>query len=121
MPNWYEFNDRPGSFGGSDGQESACNAGDPGSIPVLGRSPGGGNGNSLQYSYLENSIDRGTWRGPIHGVAKSWTRLTHTHAHTELDRGDWRATVRGVAESDVTEVTQHAQRTLPQVDKNACF
>ena len=47
--------------GGSDGKESACNAGDPGSIPGLGRSPGERNGNPLQYSYLENSIDRGAW------------------------------------------------------------
>ena len=44
--------------GRSDGKESACNAGDPGSSPGLGRSPGGGNGNPLQYSYLENSMER---------------------------------------------------------------
>ena len=48
--------------GGSDGQESACNAGDPGLIPGLGRSPGDGNGNPLQYSDLENSMDRGAGR-----------------------------------------------------------
>ena len=47
--------------GGSDGKASACNAGDLGSIPGLGRSPGEGNGNPLQYSCLENSIDRGAW------------------------------------------------------------
>ena len=47
--------------GGSEGKVSACNAGDPGSIPGLGRSPGEGNGNPLQYSYLENPMDRGTW------------------------------------------------------------
>ena len=46
--------------GGADGQESACNAGDPGSIPELGRFPGEGNGNPFQYSYLENSMDRAT-------------------------------------------------------------
>ena len=45
--------------GGSDGKESACNAGDPGLIPGLGRCPGEGNGNPLQYSYLENPMDRG--------------------------------------------------------------
>ena len=61
--------------GGSDGQESACNAGDTGSIPGSGRSPGGGNGNSLQYSCLENPMDRGAWRATVHGVAKSQTRL----------------------------------------------
>ena len=57
--------------GGSDGKESACNSGDPGLIPGLGRSPGEGNGNPLQYSCLENSMDRGTWRATVHGVAKS--------------------------------------------------
>ena len=54
--------------GGSDGKESACNAGDPGLIPGLGRSPGEGNGNSLQYSSLENSMDRGAWWATVHGV-----------------------------------------------------
>ena len=58
--------------GGSDGKESACNAGDAGLIPALGRSPGEGNGNPLQYSYLENSIDRGAWQATVHGVIKSW-------------------------------------------------
>ena len=47
--------------GGSDGKDSACNAGDLGSIPGLGRSPGEGNGNPLQYSCLKNSLDRGVW------------------------------------------------------------
>ena len=54
------------------GRESACNAGDPGSIPGLGRSPGEGNGNPLQYSCLKNSMDRrGAWWATVHGVAKS--------------------------------------------------
>ena len=52
---------------GSDGKESACNAGDPGSIPGLGRSPGEGNGNPLQYSRLENPMDRGAWQATVHG------------------------------------------------------
>ena len=56
---------------GSDSKESACNAGDPGSIPGLGRSPGEGNGNALQYSCLESPMDRGAWRATVHGVAKS--------------------------------------------------
>ena len=59
--------------GGSDGKESACNAGDPGSIPGSGRSLGEGNGNPLQYSCLENPMDRGAWWATVHGVAKSRT------------------------------------------------
>ena len=59
--------------GGSDSKESACNAGDLGSIPGLGRSPGGGHGNPLQYSCLENPMDRGAWQAAVHGVAKSQT------------------------------------------------
>ena len=56
--------------GGSVGRESTCNVGDLGSVPGLGRSPGEGNGNPLQYSRLENSMDRGTWRATVHGVTK---------------------------------------------------
>jgi len=56
---------------GSDGKESAYDAGDLSSIPELGRSPGEGNGNSLQYSGQDDPIDRGTWQTAIHGVAKS--------------------------------------------------
>ena len=63
-------------LGGSDGEESACNAGNPGSIPGLGRSPGEGNGNPLQYSCLENFMDRGAGWATIHGVTKSRTRLS---------------------------------------------
>ena len=58
---------------GSDGKESAYNAGDPVSIPGLGRSPGDGNGNPLQYSCLENPMDRETWWATVYRVAKSWT------------------------------------------------
>ena len=59
-------------------KESACNAGDgrnADSISELGRSPGEGNGTTLQYSFLENSMDRGTWQATVHGVAKSLPRL----------------------------------------------
>ena len=60
--------------GGSDGRETACNAGDPGSIAHSGRSPGEGNGYILQYSGLDNSMDC-----IVHGVAKSGTRLSDFH------------------------------------------
>ena len=56
---------------GSVGKKYACNTGDAGLIPGLGRSPGGGNGNPLLCSCLENSMDRGAWRATVHGVAKS--------------------------------------------------
>ena len=59
--------------GVSDGKESACNAGDPGLIPGLGRSPGEGNGYPIQYSCLENLIDRGAWWATVLGVAKNQT------------------------------------------------
>ena len=62
--------------GGSEVKASACNAGDLDSIPRSGRSPGEGNGNSLQYSCLENPMDRGAWWATVHGVAKRWTRLS---------------------------------------------
>ena len=64
------------SSGGSDGKASAYNAEDPGSIPGLGRSPGEGNGNPLQYFCLENPMDGGAWRAAVHRVAKSWTQQT---------------------------------------------
>ena len=63
--------------GGSEGKTSACNARDPSSIPGSGRSPGEGNGNPLQYSCLENSMDKGAWWATVHGVTKSWTRLSN--------------------------------------------
>ena len=61
---------------GSEVRASACNAGDLGSIPGSGRSPGEGNGNLLQYFCLENPTDGGAWRATVHGVAKSRTRLS---------------------------------------------
>ena len=71
--------DQRGFPGGSDGKESACIAGDLGSIPGLGGYPGGGNGYPLQYSGLENSMDC-----IVHGVTKSWTRLSDIHFHFHL-------------------------------------
>ena len=75
-----------------DSEESACNSGDPGLIPGLGRFPGGGHGNPLQYFCLENPMDRGAWQATVHGVPKSQTQLssatnanTHTHTDTHTD------------------------------------
>ena len=73
-----------GFLGGSDGTESALNAGDLGFIPGLGRSPGEGNGNPLQYSWLENSRDRAAGRTTVHRVAKSgydWATNIFTFLH----------------------------------------
>ena len=61
---------------GSDSKESACNEGDPGLIPGLGRFPGEGNGYPLQYSCLGNPMDRRAWWTTVHGVTKSWTQLS---------------------------------------------
>ena len=69
------------SLDSSDGKESACNAGDPGSIPGLGRSLEEGNGNLLQYSCLENSMDRGAWEATVQGVSKRQTQLSDQHTH----------------------------------------
>ena len=63
--------------GGSNGKASVYNAGDLGSIPGLGKSPGKGNGNPLQDYCLENPMDRGAWWATAHGVAKSRTRLNN--------------------------------------------
>ena len=63
-------------FGGSEVKVSAWNVGDLGSIPGLGRSPGEGNGNPLQYSCLENPMEGGAWWAIVHGVTKSWTPLS---------------------------------------------
>ena len=65
----------------------AGDSGDAGLIPGLGRSPGGGNGNLLQYSCQENPVDRGAWQATVRGVAKSWTSLSniaHTQTHTQI-------------------------------------
>ena len=103
--------------GGSDGKGSIYNMGDLGLIPGLEISPGEGNGYSLQYSGLENSMDRGAWQAAVHGVAKSRTWLSNFHFYFSydvdvslselremvMDREAWRAVIHGVAESDTTE------------------
>ena len=81
--NWIQLNVvLPWGFpGGSDGKESAYKTGDPVSIPGSERSPGDGNGNPLQYLYLENSMDRGAWWAIVHAVTKSQTRLNDEDFH----------------------------------------
>ena len=74
--------------GSSVGKESACKAGDAGSIPGLGRSPGEGNGNPLQYSCLVNPMDRGAWRATVHRVTKNQTQLRQLITHsTNFSKG----------------------------------
>ena len=63
-------------LGGSDNKEPACNAGELGSIPGLGRCPGEGNGDPLQCFCMRNPMDRGAWWATVHGVAKSQTQLS---------------------------------------------
>ena len=72
--------------GGSDGKESVCNAGDPGWIPGSGRPPGEGHGYPLQYSCLENPVDRGAWRAAVHEVAES-DRTVGTRDSPRSQRG----------------------------------
>ena len=69
---------------GSDSKKSACNAGDVGSVPGLGRSPGEGNGSPLQYSCLKSPMDRGAWRVTVHGIAESQIGLSN-HTTTNKD------------------------------------
>ena len=78
---------------GSSGKESDCNAGDSGDaalIPGSERVSGGGNGNPLQYSCLENPVDRGAWRATVHEVTESWTRLSK-HFYSFIKKM-WKAT-----------------------------
>ena len=73
----------PGCAGVKNPPANARDVSDTGSIPGSGRSPGGGHGNPLQYSCLENPMDRGAWRATVHGVAKSQTRLKQLRMHSE--------------------------------------
>ena len=96
--NSYQLGWDGGFPGGSDSKESACSAGDSGSIPGWGRSSGEGNGFPTSVFLLENSMDRGAWWATVHKIAKSQTRLrdshthTHTHTHTRMHRLGWTTT-----------------------------
>ena len=83
---WYTSLYKLKGFPGSpDGKESACNVGDLASVPGLRRSSGGAHGNPLQYSCLENPMDKGAWRATVHGITKShsWVTTEHTQSHTQ--------------------------------------
>ena len=67
---------------GTDGKEPACNVGDLDSVPGLGRSPGEGHGNPLQYFCLENPMDGGSWRATLHVVTERWTQLSTAQQHS---------------------------------------
>ena len=76
--------------GGSVVKNLPVNVGDMGLIPESRRPPEVGNGNPLEYYYLENSMNRGAWRATVHGVAKSRAQLnTHTHTHTHINTKPW--------------------------------
>ena len=79
---WGLSSQRWGFPSGSDSKVSVYSAGDPGSIPGSGRSPGEGNGSPLQYSCLENAMDGGAWWATVHGVTKSWTRWSNSTLST---------------------------------------
>ena len=79
---WIHYN-QMGFPGDASGKESAGNAGDPGLIPGWKRSPGEGNSYPLQYSCLENPMDRGAWWATVHGVTESWTQLSDEHFHCQ--------------------------------------
>ena len=87
LSNW--LSGAGGFPGGSDGKESACNAGDPGSVLGSGQSPGEGNGTPLQYSCLENSVDREAWQATVHGIVKSQTRLSDLYSHRWMELKLW--------------------------------
>ena len=128
--------------GSSKGKESACNAGDPGSIPGLGRSPGEGNGNPLQYSYLENPMDGGAWqvtyspRGHKESDTTKWLHFHFISPRMHCQEGRYiKATVSKpfITESEllrhklrmhtaqfITQVAIHTKNTGPWIGNPVC-
>ena len=86
-----------------------ANAGDVDSIPGLGRSPGGGNGNPLQYSCLENPMDRGVWQATAHSVSKGWTRLSNQTRTPPVGR------------TRVWDEKEHSQSHLWELPSSICW
>ena len=93
--------------GGSDGEESVCNVGDLGLITGSGRSPGESNGNPLQYSCLENPMDRGAWRATVHRIAKSWTQLKWLSTYAVEQRVSMSSTTSTLVLNQVMEAEPH--------------
>ena len=109
--------------GGSDGKESACNVGDPGSIPVWRRSPGEGNGNPLQYSCLENSMDTRAWWFIFRlsqRVGQDWAANTHTRTHTHTHTHTHTAQNNLQAKERVEVRKEPAARLDPKGAKEGC-
>ena len=89
--------------GGISGKESACQARDTSSIPGSGRPPGERNGNPLQYSCLENPMDRGAWQATVHRVAKSQTRLKWLSTHAHMSQKDYEQMTMMCVTSELSE------------------
>ena len=110
--------------GGSDGKASVYNAGDLGSIPGLGRSPGEGNGNPLQDNCLENPMDRGAWKATAHGIAKSRTRLSDfTSLHRLLEAHGCQRVQENVQPLEAVETESDSQehRSVLQTVGHRCL
>ena len=93
----------PGYPCGSAGKESACNAGDLGLIPGVGRSPGKGKGYPLQYSCLENPMDGGAWQATVHGVTKNQTGLSDFTSYHPLQYSDLENSMDCIVHGGVTK------------------
>ena len=114
MKELFPLKSQKGFPGGSEVKASACNAGNPGLIPESGRSLGEGNGNPLQYPCLENPMDGGVWWATVHGVAKSWTRLSDlTSRSPDRSRGQasgWRHCFAAASQAKLSPLSNHGHQ-----------